>query len=192
MRIPVLGGDPSLSNFGFVEAFVETESNLIIPERLELIETAPGKDKRVRKNNDDLERCRKHSEALTRLSEGKAVAFIEMPVGSQSARAMASYGACMGILSACPIPLIQLTPFEVKLATVGYKTASKEEMIEWAYTMYPELNWIKGTSKSKNVANLANKNEHLADAVATIHAGVSHEDFRSVVSMLRMAEKVSA
>lgn len=186
MIVNVLGCDPSLSNFGFVQAKINTETNEIIPISLELVETAPGKSKTVRKNSDDLDRCKLLTAGLIENSKGNAVCFTEMPVGSQSARAMASYGACMGVLSACPIPIIQLTPTQVKVASVGSKTASKEDMIEWAYNLYPHLNWVKGTVKSKNVGNLANKNEHLADAIATLHAGVKSEDFRSVVSILKM------
>ena len=186
MIIKIVGCDPSLSNFGFVQATIDTDSGQIIPSRLELVETQPGKSKTVRKNSDDLDRCRLLSEGLKRNTQGNTLCFVEMPVGSQSARAMASYGACMGILSACEIPLVQLTPTQVKMATVGSKTASKEEMIAWAYEQYPNLNWIPGTKKSKNAGFLANKNEHLADAVATLHAGVKSEDFRSLVSILNM------
>ena len=192
MIINILGVDPSLQNFGFVQATINTQTDEIIPLSLELVETKPSKVKQVRKNSDDLYRCQLLTEGLARNCEGNAVAFVEMPFGSQSARAMASYGACMGILSACPIPVIQLTPLQVKMATVGSKTASKEEMIAWAYTLYPDLNWIKGTKKSKNLGNLANKNEHLADAIATLHAGIKHEDFRSVVSVLRMTQKMAS
>jgi len=188
MIINVLGCDPALSNFGLAQAQIDTDTGEIKPLRLDLAETAPSKNKKVRKNNDDLERCRKLTEALRKNSNGASVCFVEMPVGSQSARAMASYGACMGILSGSPLPLIQLTPKEVKEAAVGNPNASKEEMIAWAYEKYPDLNWIKGDSRSKNPGNLANKNEHLADAIATLHAGVNHEDFRSVVSILRMTQ----
>jgi Holliday junction resolvasome RuvABC endonuclease subunit len=188
MFIKVLGCDPSLSNFGFVQATIDVSTNTITPLTLDLVETAPGKNKKVRKNSDDIDRCRLLSQGLKRNTQGNMICFVEMPVGSQSARAMASYGACMGILSACDIPLVQLTPNEIKMSTVGSKTASKEDMITWAYNLYPHLNWIAGTKKSKNAGQLANKNEHLADAVATLHAGIKSEDFRSVVSILKMTD----
>jgi hypothetical protein len=85
----------------------------------------------------------------------------------------------VGVLGGCPAPLIELSPTEVKLAAIGSKTAGKEEMIEWAMGKYPYAPWIKRAGKP--VA----KNEHLADAVATIHAGIKTEQFQSVLRMLR-------
>ena len=114
--------------------------------------------------------------------------FVEVPVGSQSARAMASYGVCIGLLAALSDkPLIEVTPTEVKLAAVGSKTASKQEMISWASDLYPHLNWIKSRGKSE----LADKNEHIADAIGAIHAGILTDEFARLVAAVRLRQSAA-
>ncbi|MEZ6841385.1 hypothetical protein ABVN80_15055 [Acinetobacter baumannii] len=107
----------------------------------------------------------------------------EVPVGSQSARAMASYGICIGVLSSCPLPLIQVTPTEVKLAGTGIKTATKGEMIEAAMNAHPEAKWPM--RKIKGVLEPLSSNEHLADATFAIKAGLDTDEFKSAIQMLK-------
>ena len=76
-----------------------------------------------------------------------------------------------------------MTPTEVKLAGAGKKTATKEEMINWAASQYPKANWLY--QKRNGVKCLVNKNEHLADAVAAIHAGIQSETFKQLLSFQR-------
>ncbi len=83
---------------------------------------------------------------------------------------MASYGMCIGLLASIQVPLIQVTPAEVKLAACKSKVATKQQMINWATTNYPGANWCK--RKLKGVEVLTDKNEHLADALGAIYAGV--------------------
>lgn len=49
-----------------------------------------------------------------------------------------SNGICVGVLAACPVPLIQVSPTETKLAAVGDKGASKTVMIGWAVGEYQD------------------------------------------------------
>ncbi|MET2951271.1 hypothetical protein ABXV18_24625 [Vibrio owensii] len=185
MRISVIGMDPSLSNWGFVKAEVDADTKEVFGKSLHLARTAAGKNKKtVRKNSDDLTRARDLADAIRSQVEGAAVAFVEVPVGSQSARAMASYGICIGLLASMQIPMIQVSPDEVKLAGAGKKTASKEEQIVWAVGEQPDLDWL--TRKVKGELELTNTNEHLADALAAIYAGLKTEDFQSVLSIMRM------
>ena len=182
MNITVIGMDPSLSNWGFIKAKVDVDTQRIRGSDALLCETKPGKDKKtVRKNSDDLKRARALSDALKNQCEDVAIAFVEVPVGSQSAASMKSYGVCIGILSMMSIPMIQVSPDEVKLAGAGCKNATKEEMI----TAHPEIFWLK--RKTKGDAVLLNKNEHLADALGAIYAGMKTEDFQSVLAIANMA-----
>jgi Holliday junction resolvasome RuvABC endonuclease subunit len=137
------------------------------------------------KNSDDIERARKLHEGLHNFIQDADLVIVEVPVGSQSARAMASYGICIGIIASIDKPLIQVTPTEVKLAACGKKTASKAEMIDWATNQFPEANWIKHKSKGEWV--LGNKNEHLADAVAAIVAGVKTDTFQQMNAFFKQA-----
>lgn len=177
-KMMVLGIDPSLRNFGYALAELDMSNMCFDIKELLLVETEATKLKKVvRKNSDDLERCRIHATALREMQKKAQIAFVEVPVGSQSARAMMSYGACVALLGTIDIPLIQLTPREVKMAAVGAPDATKREMIDWAAGKFPRADWLRKAGR------LIDKNEHLADAVASINAGLVNEDFRALVAM---------
>ena len=182
--------DPSLSNFGLAKGTIDisVESFPVTLSELQLVETDTDKSARkvVRRNSEDLERARKLLRGMQRFIADVDMVFVEVPVGSQSARSMASYGICIGILSSIGKPLIQVTPTEVKLAAVGNKTASKSEMIDWASGLYPDLNWL--VSRGKMTA----KNEHLADAIGAIHAGVLTDEFARAVSVFHVRSAMEA
>jgi len=173
--------DPSLANFGVAELHLDTETLKLSVRSLTLIETEKRTGKTVRQNSDDLRRCKEIVQRYHFLINKCTVAFAEIPTGAQSARAMYAFGASVGMLASCPIPLIQVQPFETKLATVGTKTASKEEMIEWAVEHYPDAPWIRRAGK------MTLKNEHLADAVAVAHAGIKTDQFQQLLAMWRGA-----
>lgn len=178
--------DPSLNNFGMVKGTINLDSpNFDFQiETMLLVETDTDKanKKVVRKNSDDLTRAIKLTRAANSFVDDVSMVFVEVPVGSQSARAMASYGICIGVLSSIRKPLIQVTPTEVKLAATGTKTASKEDMIAWATNAYPDAPWLKMKRNGKTV--LVNKNEHLADAVAAVHAGIVSDPFIQAIAIL--------
>jgi hypothetical protein len=184
-KIDIVGIDISLRNLGVSKGTIDLLTGEISINDLVLTETKAGDKKTakvVRKNSEDLERAIDLREALHKQCEGAKLAFVEIPVGSQSARAMASYGICIGVLASCPIPIVQVTPTEVKLAGAGHKTATKDEMIEWAVAKYPKAPWLKVKRKGK--VEIVAKNEHLADAIAAIHAGVLTDQFRQVASLM--------
>lgn len=177
--ITVAGLDPSLSNFGMVKGSLDLESGILTVTQIQLIETKPeSKNKTVRKNSIDLERSRKLYKELTEFIKDVDLVCVEIPVGSQSARAMTSYGICIGLLASIDLPLIQVTPTEVKLAATNSKTASKAEMINWAVLNYPEAQWL--TVTRKGITNFVDKNEHMADALAAIVAGVQTDIFKQL------------
>lgn len=182
----VVGIDPSLSNFGLAKGTYHNGKFFL--SQLKLINTEPdNKNKKVvRKNSDDLERAKKLYTQTKEFIDEADLLIAEVPVGSQSARAMASYGACVGILACLDKPLIQVTPNEVKLASVGSKTASKQQMIEWATTTYPSANWL--TQKRLGKVELVAKNEHLADAVAAVIAGLQSDTFKQLLSFKAIYE----
>lgn len=183
MKMKVIGCDPSLNNFGIVHAELDlfTLKFEVTGMRLVQSEDNATKAKTVRKNSDDLRRARLLYKGFQEACAGAQFAFIEVPVGSQSARAMASYGICVGVLASCPIAMIQVTPKEVKLAGFGVATATKEEMIESAVKEYPNAPWLYRKLKNKPV--LMNDNEHLADALFAIKAGIETDQFKQATAM---------
>ena len=93
---------------------------------------------------------------------------------------MASYGVCVGVLGAIRslgIPLIEVTPTEVKVAFTGNKTATKEEMIAEAIKLYPQANFPNQRGR------ITAKAEHVADAIAAIHAGVNTPMFQNLLRL---------
>ncbi|NQZ54722.1 MAG: hypothetical protein HRT93_10800 [Piscirickettsiaceae bacterium] len=190
--IRIVGVDPALRNFGYAQAIVDLDTLEIKIEKLHLSQPAMADKvtrKTVRKNSDDLRRSRHLHKDLELMTKGVQIAMVEVPVGSQSSRAMASYGICIGLLASVRCPMIEVTPSEVKLMSVGKKTATKQEMIEWAMDAYPDAGWKM--RKSKGVLVPMNDNEHLADAVAAIYAGVTTEQFAASVEMMRSMAAVA-
>jgi Holliday junction resolvasome RuvABC endonuclease subunit len=181
----VVGLDPSLRNFGMVKAELNIDTFEIKIIEMKTIETSKGSTgKNVRINSDDLARCRSIHIDLTEFLVGVKVVFAEIPVGSQSARAMTSYATCIMALATIEQPIIQLTPKELKLATTGNKEASKDEMIEWAGSTFPDAPWNRNKSGA-----ILKKNEHLADACGAIVAGLVNEQFKSAIQLMKYAEK---
>ena len=89
-------------------------------------------------------------------------------------------GAGGGAVRALGCPIFEVSPIENKLALVGDKTASKDTMIRAAHAIYPEANWL--TDKK---GKLLNKNEHLADAIGAIHAGVNLPAFQNLIKLIK-------
>ena len=171
----IAGLDPALANVGMAKGKLDTESGIFKATDLKLVSTTKSTIKNIRVNTDDLERCRKLYNSLVPFLHDVDVVMIELPVGSQTSRAMMSYGACCMLAATITKPVIVVTPTEVKLSGYGTKTATKDQMIEWAMNEYPTLPWLRAK----------NKNEHLADAIAAIHAGVNTDQFKIIQSVCK-------
>ena len=174
MKIRVAGMDPSMLHWGVAVASLDMNQGTLSDIALKLIEPDLIASKGIRKNAIDVDRCSQLYQSLQETLQGCSVVFAEVPVGSQSASAMKSYAMCvalLGVLCAQGIHLIQVDPLENKEVFTGSKEASKKDMINRAVLLYPEANW----PRLKN--RVLNKAEHLADAIATIHAGVRKDEF---------------
>lgn len=178
-KIKIIGIDPSMSNLGIAKGYMNLDTLEWEVEEVELTKTEKGKSKTVRKSSDDYDRARLLYEALSQAEKGAEIAFVEMPIGSQSAAAMKSYGMCIQLIASLDIPVIQVTPAQVKLHATGDKNATKEEMIYWATDRFPEANWLR------QGVRLTQANEHLADACGAINAGILEDDFKALIKMLR-------
>ena len=180
-ELNIIGIDPSLRNFGLAIGKYNFETQEFSVHDLRLITSETEHLKRVRKNSEDLERARllvTGTETIIKKEE-ISYAFVEVPHGSQSARAMASYGICIGILASLSVPIIQVTATENKVKATGHKTASKEEMINWAMKKFPNAPWL--TRKVHGQLMPVEKNEHLADACGAINAGVLTDEWKNIV-----------
>lgn len=178
-KIRIIGVDPSMSNLGIAKGWLDIDDLTWAVDEVGLTKTEKSKLKAIRKSDDDYERSRLLYEALSEAEEKALLAFVEMPIGSQSAAAMKSYGMCIQLIAGLDIPVIKVTPGQVKSFATGDKNATKEEMIAWATEKFPDINWLRQGKR------LIGANEHLADAVGAINAGMQQEDLQAWVAMQR-------
>lgn len=184
-RLTVVGMDPSLRNWGLAIGLYDLGTKQITIEQLALINPVLPTGKQVRQNSLDIESAfQLYREAALAVEHADAI-FVEVPVGSQSARAMASYGICIGVLGALRLihPFFEVTPTEVKLAGPGSKTATKQDMIQWARATHPEAAWPMYKHRGSMEISEA-KAEHMADAIAAIHAGLACTSFQQTLPLL--------
>lgn len=190
MEIPVLGMDPSLTHWGLAEGILDLNTGFLGSLQLSVVEPEKTKLKQVRQNSIDLAVAEQLAEQAIRAARQAKAVFVECPVGSQSARAMASYGICVGVLGAIRalgIPIIEVTATEVKVALTGDKNATKQKMIDAAVGLYPEAIWptYQQNGKGYKKGELKGTAEHVADAIATIHAGVRVPAFQTLMQLYR-------
>lgn len=191
MLISVIGFDPSLNNWGIARGKYNTASGEITIASLEVIKPVAPSRKIMRVNSSDLSRAAQLAQGVIQEASYNAQIFVEVPVGSQSARSMASYGVCIGILGylrAMGTPFYEVTPTEVKQVASGKSSATKKEMIDWASGKHPDAPWPMKMSKGTN-SIVTGTAEHMADAVAAIYAGVASPTFQQNVALLNATKR---
>ena len=185
MIIPVAGMDPSYTNWGTAEGQLCMVTGMLTDVTTDLQRTAKGKDKQVRVNSDDLRRCEDLASHAFLIGERVKVVFSECPVGSQSANAMKSVGVAHGIVGALRakgIIVIEVQARAVKKALTGNPNASKADMIKAAMDLYPNAGWTWHRGKPTD------NNEHRADALGAIHAGVLTAEFQQLMTLLNKVQ----
>lgn len=187
----VVGLDPAFKNFGMVAADLEyltkSSSWFCSCPSMELIKTVKmsGKKTDVRVSSDVLRRAQElHYGLHNFLGKHKPqLVFVEVPSGAQSAAAGSALGVAIGVLGSIEIPVIEVTPLEVKkLFTRTRESVPKSAIMEWAYDCWPEASWLKHNGKRTL------DNEHLADALAVIRAGVGTTTFKQLLAMRGLNE----
>ena len=173
--------DSSLANTGVAWGEIKDDGTIHVLG-ISLHETTKTKSKQVRASSDTIDRCKSTHQFIKDVigTTNPQVLFVETPSGSQNSSAMKSYGAtCQLIATLSPDP-IQVTPNEVKMSSVGKKTASKVDMMNWARSLYPDVQWDLNKDGSMKA-----KNEHMADAIAIVHAGVKTPEFNRLQNLLK-------
>lgn len=193
-QLDALGIDAAFANMGFARVKLLVDSQLRVTIEcmgLRLVETEVIEDRKVvRKSSTELRRARELTAALSEESDlnfQPAFVFAEVPSGSQSAQAARALGIAVGVLASCRAPIIEVSAHDVKEAVLGRrgkgKMPTKAEVIAWAMARWPAAHWLRGNSKGKRDAILA-KNEHLADALAAVYAGVQTAEFRRALEFM--------
>lgn len=166
----VIGVDPAMSATALVAMDLST---MKVIDSL-LIETVKSTQKQVRVSSDTISRCRDLISGTSNFLDGKGRYIIagETPSGSKNSAAMKGYGISCFLLAL--YGALEVTPDEVKKATVGSGTASKEQMIAWAMEKHPEAPW----KITKSTGKPALKMEHMADAIGVIYAAMKLPEFK--------------
>lgn len=185
-EVKIAALDGSLRNFGVVKGTYDTNDEHLTIGEMHILKTEKSKNKQVRASSDNLTRAQSIAERLRPLLDDCAVVFLEVPSGGQSYSAVLGFGIVIGIYASLTIPVVEVSPSETKLAAVGTKTASKQEMIEWATQKFPQADWRKRKLHGKFV--ITNDNEHLADSVGIMHAGIQTPSFRQTIAMMKAAK----
>lgn len=190
--LTVVGFDPSMKNWGIARG------HLTIPNgghldivNLDVIQPSLPTGKQVRNNSKDLDRAEQLAKGAWAAAQGADAIFVEVPHGSQSARAMASYAICIGVLGslrAQGIPFFELSESQVKLVTLGKKNkTTKQDMIDWAVKQHPTAPWPvyqqNGATYKKGELDVG-RAEHMADAVGAIYAGLRDKLFQQMIGIL--------
>jgi len=191
MAIIKIGGlDGSLRNFGCVKLLYNTDDESLAIDSMKLIETLPTTNKKMRASSDTFERAKKLAEEADEFLKDCVVTFAEVPFGGKSYDAVLGFGIVIGIYASLTVRPEEVAPAQTKVAAVGTRTASKEEMIAWAFERWPDAEWL--TVKRKGVMVPTNKNEHLADACGVAVAGLKLPSFRQAVQIIAASQKLAA
>lgn len=183
--LKVLGMDPSLNNWGLAAGTYDTATGKLTIKHVNVIQRLKDDSKRVRQNSKDVKASEDIMKALKPYLDEKPIIFVEVPIGSQSARAMASYGICVGVVGcirALGHSLFEMTPTEVKLAATSNKNATKADMIAYGLREHPEANW----PRKKDGSVTAGSAEHMADACAAIVAGLNGNEFKQLAALQQL------
>lgn len=193
ITIRAVGIDAAFANMGFAQVEI-TRGVLNVTSvkclDLTLVSTEITEDRKVvRKSSTELRRAQELCRALGHqtVDQGAKFAFVEVPSGSQSASAARALGIAVGVLASCQIPIIEVSPMEVKrIVNPNPKIkVSKDYIIHWAMRKWPEAPWIlhRHNGKTFKRGDPQNCNEHLADALATVAAGIVTPEFQRLLSM---------
>jgi Holliday junction resolvasome RuvABC endonuclease subunit len=189
----VAGLDPALANFGIARMWLDLDTLSLSLDRFRTIvtEKRAGKGKAIRQNSDDLRRARELHDGLHEELKDCVVAFGEIPSGAQHARSAFGFGVAVGVLASCKIPLFEVMPLETKLGSVGIKTADKPDIIRWAAELYPEAPWQRYEAPTRGKkphakGDLHDDNEHVADAIAIVHAGICLPEFKQSLAFFKI------
>jgi len=184
--LKVVGFDPSLRHWGVASGAYDTLTNKIEVSHVDVLEATVEGDKTVRKSSKDLSSATQLYTGAAKAAKGANAIFVEVPHGSQSARAMAGYAICVGVLGALRasgIHFYELTQREVKLGSFGKTKATKQQMINWAMATFPSAPWPH-RKQNGELFVVKSKAEHEADAAATIFSGVQLPAFQQSIQLI--------
>lgn len=183
-KLRIIGLDPAISNLGICVSDFDPVTNELDIVDLVLIKTENNPAEK--RSLDDLRRAREIHAKISSYLTGAVWVAVELPQpngANVQSRSIWTSGILFGLIAAIDIPLIEVTPIEVKMASVGKKTATKQDMIDWATKRWPEAAWLSHTSKGQIIMN--KDNEHIADAAGVVVAGLLKPSVQQTLAFMR-------
>ncbi len=178
--------DPSMNNWGLVRATYNQQTKELLPNFISVIVPPFVKPKRGRQNVVDILNGEFLAKGVIGDLGPAPVVFSESPVGSQKARASVGYGMCIqliAVIKASKRHIINVNAEHTKLALTGNPSADKDDMIEAAVKLYPDLDWPRWKLRGNMIINKG-KAEHMADAIGTLLYGIDSEPFKEYLKTL--------
>lgn len=179
--LKVVAMDPSMSNWGIAVAYVHLNDMTVEFGELAVIKPNKTKLKSQRVNAKDVEIAKELLSGIEPFLEDADIILAEVPVGSQSSRAMVSYAMCVsiiGFISLYYTEVFHVSPSEVKLNV--QKDATKDQMIQWAIRMHPEAAWKRKTIKGVTTV-IKGHAEHVSDAIGAFYAATRKPTFKKLI-----------
>ncbi|HAW05109.1 MAG TPA: hypothetical protein DCW83_10505 [Saprospirales bacterium] len=161
-----LSADPSLKNTALVWGTIK--GGVIEPLGHMISTTDKVKGEKVM--IDMVNRARKTIENIiaTINTVNPDFTFSEIPSGSQSLSGAKSAALSCAYIALLGTDCIISTPGEVKKATGNKRTATKEDMMDWADKQFPDYDF----PRKKDGTMVKGKCEHICDALAVVEAGI--------------------
>lgn len=171
--IKVLGLDPSLRSWGLAACLYREGKIEVVETRITKTKNTKG----IKQNASDIIAANTlYNELITPIKWADVIC-IEVPHGSQSSRAMVSYGVCValiGVIQALNPSIVQVSANDVKAVVRTDKShkPTKQEIIDWVKDKHPEANLPTTLSA-----------EHICDAIVAIYAALDIKDFKDIYAI---------
>lgn len=168
LMINIISFDPSLRNWG-IAACTYYKGTL---EVMEVHIAKTNNTKGIKQNASDIIAATTLYNAIIKGVEWADLICIEVPHGSQSSRAMVSYGVCValiGVIQTINPNIIQVSANDVKAIVRTNKDhkPTKQEIIDWVKDKHPEANLPTTLSA-----------EHICDAIVAVYAAMNTKEFK--------------
>ena len=181
--LKVVGFDPSLRSWGIAIGSVPIDTGIMTIDHLDTVKTFPQpKGGSVRASTWDIQTAYELFAGVFDIAKDADIICVEVPTGSQDAKAALGRGICLGVLgSLFSNKLVLVTPQSVK-KIIGKKDATKAESVDLAVQKHPEAPWPRHRGKVS-----VTKAEHCADAIHAIYAGAQTKEFRQLIQDFKNA-----
>ena len=176
-QLKIVGLDPSLRNWGIAIGSAPLDTGIMTIDDLRTVQTEPQpQGGKVRAGTWDIQSAYTLFDGVFEVVKDADIVCIEVPTGSQDAKAALGRGICLGIIgSLYSNKLIFVTPQSVK-KIIGSPSATKAESVDLAVRRHPEAPWPMYRGKVS-----VGKAEHAADAIHAIYAAAQTNKFKQLI-----------